>query len=164
MSQEKNLKKLMELRKLRTRLAEEASIRQQNAEKAAAMAVNLAADRIVQNDESRINRETAMYEQMSTGLLGRQALDDYQDALSALTYQAAHLQQMEEQAKVKLLEEAEKAREKAAEHLSKLRQHDKLELLLEKQGGKKDKRAGLMTELEDEDQQRPAASPVQKGL
>lgn len=163
MSQEKNLKKLVELRKLRTRLAEEASIRQQNAEKAASIAVDTAAERIIQNDESRLSRETAMYDQMSGGLLGRQALDDYQDALSALTYQAAHLQQMEAQAKVKLLEEADKAREKAAEHLSRLRQHDKLKLLLEKQSAKKDKRAGLMTELEEEDQQRPASS-VHKGL
>jgi hypothetical protein len=162
MSQEKNLKKLMELRKLRTRLAEEAMIRQQNAERAASMAVDAAADRIVRNDESRVDRESAMYEEMSGGLLGRQALDNYQDALAALTYQAAHLQQMEEQAKVKLLEEAEKAREKAAEHRSKLRQHDKLGLLLEKQDARKDKRAGLMTELEDEDQQRPAP-PGQKG-
>ncbi len=163
MSQEKNLKKLTELRKLRTRLAEEASIRQQNAEKAALMAVEAAAEHIIRNDESRLSREAAMYEQISTGLLGRQALDDYQDALSALTYQATHLQQMEERAKIKLLEEAEIAREKAAEHLSKLRQHDKLELLLEKQGISKDKHAGLLSELEEEDQQRPPLS-VHKGL
>lgn len=162
MSQEKNLHKLMELRKIRMRIAEEASIRQQHAEKAAAMAVDAAASHIVQNDETRLRREATMYEQISSGPVGRQALDDYQDALSALDYQASRLQQLEEQAKDRLAEEADKAREKAVEHLAKLRQHDKLGILLEKQGEKKNKRADLLVELEDEDQQRPAPS-IQKG-
>lgn len=164
MSREKSLHKLMELRKVRMRIAEEASVRQQHAEKAAAMAVDAAASHIIRNDENRLSRETAMYEQISSGPVGRQALDDYQDALSALNYQASRLQQMEEQAKVQLAQQAEKAREKAAEHLAKLRQHDKLGILLEKQGAQKDKRTDLLAELEEEDQQRPAPPSIQKGL
>ncbi|MGH6858894.1 MAG: type III secretion system stalk subunit SctO [Phyllobacterium sp.] len=161
MTKQKNLHKLMELRKIRMRIAEEAAIHQKHIHDAAAEAAGTAAGKIVQNDEKRRQREAAMYDSMTSRTVGRRELEDYQDALAAMDFQASHLQQLEEQAKLRMVEEEHKAREKAAEHVVRLRQHDKLHVLLDRQSAKQTSRTNLLDELEDEDQQRP--SPDARG-
>lgn len=158
---EKNLHTLMELRKVRMRIAEESSIRQQRIHDEAAIAVDLAASQIIQNDEKRLSRETAIYKQLSNRTVGRQELEDYLDALSALDYQASNLRQLEEQARHQLAMEAQKSREASAAHLAKLQQCDKLRILLEKQFSKKNHYVSLLAELDDEDQ--PHSPAFHKG-
>lgn len=153
---QKNLHKLMDLRKIRMRIAEESSIRQQRIYDAAAVDVDMAAGQIDQNDEKRLSRETAMYQQLSNQTIRREELDDYLDALSALDYHASWLRQQEEQARNRLEIEAEKARDANAALRARLQQYDKLKILLEKQSSAKNKNANLLAELDDEDQLRPS--------
>jgi Type III secretion protein YscO len=159
---DRNLHKLMELRKIRMRIAEESSARQQLIYDTAAAAVDQAATRIIQNDEKRLGRETTMYEQLSNRTLGRKELDDYLDALSTLDYQASNLRQQEEQARDQLEKEAQRSREARAAHLVKHQQYDKLRILLEKQSARKDQYISLLAELDDEDQ-RPPSPAFHKG-
>lgn len=158
---EKNLHTLMELRKVRMRIAEETSIRQKRIHDEAAIAVDLAVSQIVQNEEKRLCRETAIYEQLSNRTVGRQQLEDYLDALSALDCQASRLRQLEEQARHQLAMEAQKSREASAAHLATLQQCDKLKILLEKQSAKKNQYISLLAELDDEDQ--PPSPTFHKG-
>ncbi|PRD55003.1 type III secretion system stalk subunit SctO [Phyllobacterium myrsinacearum] len=152
MNQQRNLQKLMELRKLRMKIAEEASIRQQHIHDAASKAVEAASGQTAEHEASRLQHESVMYEHMSKGPVKCRELDRYRDALSTLNYQAIHLKQQEEEAKLRLVNETMRKDTRAAEHLAKLRQHDKLKILMERQSSRKAMCQGLLSELDDEDQ------------
>ena len=148
----------MELRKIRKRIAEEASIRQQHIHDEATAKVDDAAAQIFENNEKRLSRETALYNALSNEKVGRKELDDYLDALSTLDFEASKLLREEERARKDLEIEEHKTREANAVLRAKLQQHDKLRILFEKQSQARNRQTNLLAELEDEDQRRP--SPI----
>ncbi len=152
---QKNLHKLMDLRKIHMMPRNHRS-RQQRICDAAAVAVDMAAGQIAQNDEKRLTRETAMYQHRIFRTKRYGARNSTTIWMHSRHWTiTSRLRQQEEQARNRLEIEAEKARDANAALRARLQQYDKLKIL-SKQSSAKNKNANLLAELDDEDQLRPS--------
>ncbi|MBB2974105.1 hypothetical protein [Mesorhizobium sp. RMAD-H1] len=152
MTREQNLERLLKLRRMRMTLSENALLLQNRARRQAESGVHAALQDIAQHDSMWRAEEQAAIDQMALQPLSSQALAQEREKMDALARQADELKQAEQTAEHILATEMQRQQEKLGEHRRKLREHDKVLLMAQKDLEQRHRQAAMQSELEEEEQ------------
>jgi len=160
MTRERNLERLLKLRRMRMTLSENALLLQNRARRRAESGVDAATREIARHDDVWRAEEQAAIDQMALQPVSGQALAQEREKMAALAQKADELREAEQAAKHVLAAETERQQERLGEHRRKLREHDKVLLMAQKDLKQRYRQAAVQSELEEEEQLalRPASS------
>ncbi|KXF75048.1 hypothetical protein ATN84_20385 [Paramesorhizobium deserti] len=159
MTKERNLERLLKLRRIRMRLSENALLLQNRARRQAESGVDEAIQNIAHHDDVWREQEQATIDQMGLQPVSSQMLAQEREKMAALAQKADELREAEQAAKHVLADETQRQQEKLGEHRQRLREHDKVLLMTRQDLEQRQRQAALQNELEEEEQTALRAAP-----